>query len=220
MNNYLDETPSELAEKLKNNDRQVRSQAATKLGQYCAGVALNPLIEALNDEDDYVRLAALRSMGQIGNKDALIAVIRLFGDTSSQVRSVAAFVAGSLGDKATAEQLISLLKDQDSSVRFAVSAALSQIGSQSIEPLILLLTLDSQNIDARRAMHLMTDPECVDVLLSFLKDNNYKKREIAAEFLVQFANKTLVKDFEKALADSNEKVQHFAQIALDIISLD
>ncbi|MBU0599172.1 HEAT repeat domain-containing protein [bacterium] len=102
----------ELIQELKDEDSDVRENAAKALGEIKDARAVEPLIAALKGgEDPCVRWNAARALEKIGTPavEPLIAALK---DEDSSVRVNAEFSLGRIGTPA-AEPLIAALKDKD-----------------------------------------------------------------------------------------------------------
>ncbi len=133
-----------LIEDLKDEDEEVRRDAAAALGDIGPAAAKNKdavpaLIVALKkDEDEEVRRNAATALGKIGpvaakNKDAVPAlIIALKKDVDEEVRRNAAIALGKFGPAAAKNKdavpaLTEALKDEDEDVREAAEEALKKI---------------------------------------------------------------------------------------------
>jgi hypothetical protein len=125
-----------LITELKDTDPDVRTQAASRLGEIGAH-AIRPLTEALNNPDAKIRAGAITSLtyiaGQSGSdrQDIIRALVgALKRDATAEVRSEAAAALGSLRVRDALDALIDALKDPDPSVRATAAQALADIDDE------------------------------------------------------------------------------------------
>src|SRR5262245_36121196 len=103
----------QLAQALKDDDWQVRQQAAVALGWLGpqAKAAVGALVDALKEEDKYLRGQAAASLGQIGPdaRDAVPALTEALKDSEEDVRREAAAL-GRIGPvaRATVSELVAV----------------------------------------------------------------------------------------------------------------
>jgi hypothetical protein len=130
----------ELIKALKDDDWQVRNQAAVALGAIGpeAKAAVPALVEVLQDEDKYFRSHAATALGKIGREAtaAIPALRKALKDKDEDVRRDAAAALGCLGPeaKAAVSDLVELLKDQRKAVRKQALKALEEIDPQAAAP--------------------------------------------------------------------------------------
>jgi HEAT repeat protein len=132
------------------NDSNMRSRVAGKLGWAGDSQAVEPLMHSLeNDTDLFVRGNAANSLGEIGDRRAVALLINaLKNDPDSHVRWQAAGALGEIGDTVAVDQLIAALEnDSDSHVRKYTADALGKIGDKrAVDQLIRALLNDSNKI--------------------------------------------------------------------------
>jgi HEAT repeat protein len=155
-----------LIEALKDENMDVRSSAASILGQMNDPRAVVPLTALLQDEEPFVRISAVSALGNIQDpqavsavysalkdeglydfaKDALIKMdgvyaiapsIEALGDENEHVQGWAYIVLSQIGEPAF-DYLIAALKDENPEVRRSAALQLGQLMDQrAIEPLLL-----------------------------------------------------------------------------------
>jgi len=113
---------------LKDQDRQVREQAAMGLAITPGAAVIDPLIGALKDPDAQVREKA--AIGLAFRRDPKIVepLLRAIEDSDSQVREKAAIALGASGDNRAVDALTKAMKDPDSQVREKAIAGLILLG--------------------------------------------------------------------------------------------
>src|SRR5262245_27068730 len=114
---------AELIKALKDDDWQVRNQAAVALGAIGpeAKAAVPALIDVLQEEDKYFRSHGAVALGKIGReaRAAVPALIKALKDKEEDVRREAAAALGRMGSEAreAVADLVELLKDPRIPVR-------------------------------------------------------------------------------------------------------
>ncbi len=112
---------------LKDDNADVREQAADALGDLRMPSAAAPLTQALRDSSADVRKQAARSLANLGNVDAVPSILPLLKDPVKDVREQAAVALGALADARAIDALTAALKDSEASVREQAARALGQI---------------------------------------------------------------------------------------------
>ena len=123
-------------EKLKNEDQQVRQQAATTLGASKSPQAVPPLIDALaTDANPKVRQLAATALGQIGDPRAIQPLIRALGMESERAAARASLMQ--IG-KPAVEPLIEALATPGEA-RLEIVHVLGELGDgRALPPLLNL----------------------------------------------------------------------------------
>jgi len=112
---------------LRDEDTEVRADAAFMLGKLRDKEAIKPLRSLLFDKRSIVRAQAAAALCSIGGPEAIKQLINASKDAAISVRENAAFALGETGDSIAVQPLISLLRDKIISVRIAAIDALAQI---------------------------------------------------------------------------------------------
>ena len=117
-----------LVEALRDEDRQVREQAAMGLAFTPGTDVIDPLLAALRDPDAQVREKA--AMGLAFRRDPKIVkpLLTAIADSDAQVREKAAIALGASGDDRAVAALTKAAKDPDSQVREKAVAGLILFG--------------------------------------------------------------------------------------------
>jgi HEAT repeat protein/small nuclear ribonucleoprotein (snRNP)-like protein len=134
---------------LKDEDAEVRADAAFMLGRMREHKAIRNLKTLLYDKRSFVRAQAADALCRIGGGEALQHLANASQDANLNVRENAAYALGETGDSLAVQPLISLLHDKMTSVRIAAISALGQI----------------------------KDPRAIPSLYSMLKDEDPQVRE-------------------------------------------
>lgn len=117
-----------LVDALRDQDGQVREQAAMGLALTPGTAVIDPLIDALKDPDAQVREKA--AIGLAFRRDPKIVepLLKAIEDEDSQVREKAAIALGASGDERAVNALTKAMKDPDSQVREKAVAGLILLG--------------------------------------------------------------------------------------------
>ncbi len=125
---------------LNDHKSQVRSSAATALGDIGDLQALEPVMFLLaEDMKPSVREAAALALGGLGDRHAVGQLVKSLGANPDypEVRVAVATALGELGDPRSLRALLVALGDKKSSVRQAAATALGQLGQkEAVDPLI------------------------------------------------------------------------------------
>jgi len=116
-----------LVKALSDEDRDIRKDAASALGEIDDERAVEPLIKALSDDNWLVRSTAARVLGFFSDARAVESLIRALGDEHDDVRDDAASALGKIGDARAVVPLIKALGDEDRYVREAAKEALEKL---------------------------------------------------------------------------------------------
>lgn len=125
--------------RLKNGDRNARSEAAYLLGRIGAPRAVEPLIEALYDKDQEIFNEAGCALHKIG-EPAIKSLIIVLNGNNKKLKLRATMLLGGIGGKDVVEPLIGVLNNENPKVRYWAAYALSRAGDIStIKPIAKLL---------------------------------------------------------------------------------
>ena len=208
-----------LIEALKDDDNEVRRNAASALGRIgpAAEAAVPALIEALKDDDNEVRRNAAFALGRIGPaaEAAVPALIEALKDEDSDVQRRAAFALGRIGPAAEAAvpALIEALKDEDSDVQRRAASALGRIGlaAEAAVPALIEALKDGDRDVRRSAADALgrigpAAEAAVPALIEALKDEDSWFRNSAAFALGRIgpAAEAAVPALIEALKDDND----------------
>ena len=205
-----------LTKALKDNDEDVRIEAANHLGYSGDERAIEPLIEALKDDDRSVRSSAASALEYIGDERAVEPLIEALKDNYEYVASSAANSLGQIGDERAVEPLIKALKD-DKKLRWSAARALGYIGDErAVEPLIEALKDDDPSVRRWAAWSLgeIADNRCIEPLIKVLKDDDQDVRKWTIRALGKTNDIRAVEHLIEALKDDDEDLRKIAAKAL------
>jgi len=172
---------------LRDENSEVRSNAAYALGEIGDPRAVDPLIAALRDQNFEVRSNSARAIGKIGEAgavDPLIVVLREDRDKTVRIEAIKAL--RDIGDLRAIDPLIEALKDEDPDIRMHSVEALDNINdNRAVEPLIQALNDDNNDVReiAAESLGNFKDTRAVDPLIKAFKDPYRPVRYKAAEAL-------------------------------------
>ncbi len=215
-----------LTQSLKDEDSDVRENAAKALGQIASDKAVEELIQALNDTSSCVSGNAAEALGRIGSDKAVEPLIQSLKDTNLTVGRNAAEALGRIGSDKAVEPLIKALKDTpytDSEVRRNVKKALGKISSdKSVKSLIQALKDKDFYVrwDATEALGQIDCDKAVEPLIQALQDTDSEVRENVAKALGQIGSGKAVESLIQALQDTDPNVRKNATEALGRIGSD
>lgn len=217
----------ELIQKLKDEDSDVRIDAAQKLGEIGDKRAIEPLIACLKDEDFSVQSSAARSLGYIGDNRAVEPLINCLKYENSFVRDDVAFALGEIGDNRAFEPLLACLKDEKC-FQENVADALAKIGdSLAIEPLITCLKDNNRYVNysydnlypdddqwsIAKALCKIGKPAILS-LSTCLTNENYNVRRNATYALGEIGDQRVVDLLINQLKDEDWVVRYYVAEAL------
>ena len=139
----VSEVPMEVGpiiEALKDEDYNVRRNAAEELGEIKDVKEVEPLIEALKDQDLPVRMNATDALGKIRDARAVEPLIKVLRDKDYNIRMNAADELGKIRDARAVEPLIEALKDEDNvflNIHWKAADALGEIGGDRVIELLV-----------------------------------------------------------------------------------
>ena len=122
-----------LLDDLRDDNPDIRRDAAWKLREVNAEQAREPLISALRDHEATVRMSAAKALGEIKDIRAVQPLITALRDDNYMVRISAVLALGKIQDSRAAGPLKAALKDNHENVRSAAAEALEKLSEQSAE---------------------------------------------------------------------------------------
>ncbi len=212
-----------LIDALKNQDSNVRYEAASALSRIGDHRSVEPLLDVLKDPESSVRRVVTEAIIKIGTPAAierLITELKIeLKDENVDIRKNAASTLAKTEDPLAVEPLIDALKDEDDGVRQTASWAFAytKIGdSRAVEPLIDALRDEANNVRmyAAQALDIIGDPRSVEPLIHALEDRYESVREKAASALSKIGDSRAVEPLIDALKDKNPGVREYAAWAL------
>ena len=167
-----------LAAKLRDEDKDIREEAALALGILNGTEALPALAAALQDPEPAVRGAAATAIGKIGTAENGKALIPLISDESSTVRSRVLHALGVLRVKEAGpalRQLYEANRRKEGGIK--ILTAISRIGDPSQADLFQELVQDSDPEKKRLAIEGLGRISDVSRLPAFKKDYQREKSD-------------------------------------------
>lgn len=128
-----EKTVEPLIKLLKSDDKKIKRQSATILGNIGDKRAIEPLIVALNDKDAYLRSRTVRALGQINNNKVIDPILAALNDNAASVRGDAARSLGEMGEEIHLKPLEKLLIDKNENVQKSAQDAINKIKNKSKE---------------------------------------------------------------------------------------
>jgi HEAT repeat protein len=154
-----DDNTDTLRQLLKDDDVQVKLNAAKAIGEYTserAAPAVPELLACCNDPDGELKRAAMLSVVRLvgpKSKDAVPVLVKALDEKDQEVRRNAALALGNIGGeagKAAVPVLREFLRDEDATVRRQGVVALRNIGENAKDAVDdLRLTLKDKDKDVR-----------------------------------------------------------------------
>ena len=129
-----------LTDALKDQNKEVRSQALHALTMMRAPIAADAYLGLLKDSDPEVREQAVSALGRMRDPKHIDLFLAALKDQNSDVRQQAVFALSQLRDVRALDPLVTALKDGDADVRQQAAYALGQLRDRrAIDPLIAAL---------------------------------------------------------------------------------
>jgi HEAT repeat protein len=192
--------------------------------EYCSGNALTqigapavePLIAALKDENNIVRANAASVLGRINDTRAIEPLIAVMKDEDPFVRIYVVSALGQIKDAHAISAVISALKDEDAWVVKEAEEILNQIKDvYAIEPLIEALKDEDENVRGWAYIALsQIGAPAVEPLIAALNDENINVRASAALLLGQIKDTRSVEPLLAAVKDESLDVRRAALYSL------
>jgi protein-S-isoprenylcysteine O-methyltransferase Ste14 len=177
---------------LDDPDKNVRVNAAERLGEIGSVRAIPALVTALQDYHEDVRGRALGALAVIGSRDAVEPMMALLDDPVEWVRVTAARSLAALGVSEITDRLIGEL---DGNLEWVTNAYIGALGTLKAEAAVpaLIQKLEHENPGVRRtavvALMEIGSPAARDALLRATEDSDWEVRVYAAEALRRLAKK-------------------------------
>jgi HEAT repeat protein/beta-lactamase regulating signal transducer with metallopeptidase domain len=208
---------------LRDEDAQIRSQAAHALGTIESDQAVAALSEALrNDASAGVRSQAAWALGMIESNEAVAALATAISDENAGVRSQAAWALGMIESDEALAALATAISDENAGVRSQAAWALGMIESDQAVPALASALADEQaqvRSQAAWALGMIESPEAVEALGGVLRnDASAEVRSQAAWALGMIEDETALEALLDALTDESIEVRKQALWAVAQIS--
>lgn len=209
-----------IAKALRDEDKDIRWNAAEALGNIRSEAAVQLLLDALKDENEDVRSNAANALGSTGSKKAVKPLIDALEDENEDVRKEAAEALGYIESEGAVQSLIDALRDENEHVRSAAAHSLIVINDEIAEKsLIDILNNENEDLsvrwDAVKALKDIESEKAVKALVNALKDKEL--RNISSLMLGYLESETAVMLLIEALKDEDLDLQHNARQALGSI---
>ncbi len=180
---------------LKNDNVDIRVNAATGLKSAADLRTVEPLIGALKDRSWLVRNEAIRALGVLGDKQAVEPIIARLDDPMFDVKWSAVMELGGFKDKRALPKLSLALRDPNAAIRRSAARSLGQIGDpQAVEALVAALEspveadlMNSSQEAAAEALGSIGDARAVPALIQALQHPHRRLQEKAAGALKRSA---------------------------------
>lgn len=171
---------------LRNENNDVRREAAEALGRIGDVKAVEPLIKTFVDMNEQVRHSAAEAVGRIG-ESAIEPLSRALRDGEMIVRMQAVRALGKIGSAKAVELLIGAFMTDDWGFQILISDILTQTGERAVEPLIHALKHEFGSVRKGAAMGLgkIRSAKAVEPLVQALKDYDYGVKQAALSALVE-----------------------------------
>ncbi|WP_413172512.1 HEAT repeat domain-containing protein [Anabaena azotica] len=208
---------------LEHEDSDVRSNAASALGEIKSENAITALIHLLEDKNPDVRSRVASALGKIKSDVAVSGLIQLLKDEYSRVRLIVVTSLYILKSDVAIPGLIPLLEDEDESVRYFATYALVEIQSESaITELIKLLEHEKYDIRLNAAFHLenIKYEDAIPQIIELLKHEDSNVRSRATDALEKIKSEKAVPGLIQLLEHENPGVRYSAADALGKIKSD
>lgn len=197
---------------LKDNNSEVRKEAANLLGDLKDARAIEPLIHADLDEVEVGH--ALKKLKDIGAIELLIQYLQV--EDSLVRRRIVDLMYYFNEDARVVELLIKALQDEDIEVRRNAAKGLEVKDTRAVEPLIKALRDEDSSVRAQAAgsCEYLKDSRVVDPLIKALQDSDESVRANAASALGHLSDRRAVEPLTYVLRDANSWVASCAAKAL------
>ena len=144
-----------LTDALKDENKEVRSQALHALTMMRAPIAADTYISLMKDGDPEVREQAVSALGRMRDPKHIDLFLTALKDQSSDVRQQAVHALSQLRDVRALDPLVTALKDGDADVRQQAAFALGQLRDRrAIDPLIAALKDSNPEVRQQAAFAL------------------------------------------------------------------
>ncbi len=206
---------------LKDENAQVRQQAANAFANLTAEGKVKALIKALDDEADGVRYAAARTLGSLRAQEAAkrLAELLISPKEKSGMRRAAAGALRAIRSKETRLSLERALADEDLYVRREAVQALASVGTkESLPSLKKLLEDEDAQVRVLTAQTLAKfgDLSGITAVLGLLSNKDARVRQQAANVVGRVGSgKEAIEALKEALkTETHDGVQRSITFAI------
>jgi HEAT repeat protein/beta-lactamase regulating signal transducer with metallopeptidase domain len=206
-----------LVSALKDQNVDVRRQAASTLAHLRSPQALDAMIAATTDADKDVREFAVHAISRHRSDAVTQALVRALKDNDAAVRRAAMHGVSRLRDPKYIDVFVDAFKSGDPEVRKLAVHTLSGLRDARAVPALVMALKDADAEVRQAAIHGVArrrDPQYLDVLTAALKDADPEVRQAAAYGLAGMRDARAVPGLIMALQDSSAEVRQHAAHAL------
>lgn len=207
-----------LIQSLKDQDKEVRYEAARELGERKNPKAIDPLILALKDEEPEVRKEVVYALRRLRDEKTIKPLIEQLKDQDEGVRWSVALTLGQLGNT---QAVLPLIESLNSNVaKGGIVRALGVLGDKrAVLPLIKLLQDKDEEVrkEAISSLEQLGDERAVEPLINILKDKDKWVRISTASALGKLSDKRAVEPLIKSLKDEDYAVRENVAESLGIL---
>lgn len=211
---------------LKNDDWELRKEAAIELSGLNAPYLTDMLIKAVNDNDSDIREAAVDALGEVSDPKAIPHLIAALKDDSAHVRMRAVLALASKKDDRIIEPLTeTAINDSDKYVRRRAVLSISNIKDHRVTECLISCLNDSSYYIRKTAVIALGKtrgvPAC-SALIDLLKnDRKWDLRAAAAEALGEINDPCAVEALKtSSLKDSHPYVRDVSADSIKKITGD
>jgi len=171
---------------LKDEDEDVRSNAANALGKTGSKKAVQPLIDVLKDENEDVRKEAAEALGYIESEKAVQPLIDALRDEDEHVRSAATYSLMIIDHEIAEKSLIDIVsnENEDMYVRWNTVTVLKDIKSEkAVQALVNALKDKELSCIASLELGYLESETAILLLIDVLKDEGLDLQHNARQVL-------------------------------------
>ena len=192
---------------LKDGEVSVRKACIQSFSLLKTEDSIEFLILALTDEEPEIRVSSALSLGSIEGAKAFESLSLLLMDSDDSVRGAVSKAFGLLRDKRAVVPLIGLLSDKNGFVVTTTIESLSQIGGDEARASLLnMLSSGDREIRRTTIKSLSLFENIEDILVPFLRDDDWATRMAAVEVLGRRARGAIRIELEKLLDTEDDSI--------------